>query len=390
MGSTDGTREDGTAPDGEAPRSRVSADPLLASLGHELRSPLTGVMGMAELLRSTRLDAEQIGYLDALRHAADALLGAVDALRDLSSLDADGEPRAPTAFSPAQVAREAVERLRPRAEGKGLTLLLWLDALPERAVGDPVRLLQALVRLLWAAVEGTPRGEVRLELSAHPEADGAWRLLGRIDDAAAPPDARSRDRDAALAHGAPPSPTPRGARPGFALAVGARLIERLGGRLEIDGPQRFRFDVRVARHAPAPTPEERPASLDALRVLVVDDDAVSRTLALAVLGRMGIAARVAHDGREALVEVMSRPFDVVVMDVRMPGLDGLAATRAIRALPAGERAPWIVAVTSELHPDDRLRCREAGMDDFVAKPYRPETLRSALQRGLEHALGDGR
>lgn len=164
----------------------------------------------------------------------------------------------------------------------------------------------------------------------------------------------------------------------------------MGGRLEIDGAQRFRFDVRMARHACAPTPEVRPASLDALRVLVVDDDAVSRTLALAVLGRMGIAARVAHDGREALVEVMSRPFDVVVMDVRMPGLDGLAATRAIRALPAGERAPWIVAVTSELHPDDRLRCREAGMDDFIAKPYRPETLRSALQRGLDHAIGDGR
>ncbi|MFN7644037.1 MAG: response regulator [Burkholderiales bacterium] len=126
-----------------------------------------------------------------------------------------------------------------------------------------------------------------------------------------------------------------------------------------------------------------PATLAGLRVLVVDDDAVSRTLALAVLGRLGIAARVAHDAREAIVEVAEHAFDVVVMDLRMPGLDGLEATRAIRALPSGANQPWIVALTAALQFDDRSRCIESGMDDFIAKPFRAETLKDALQRALQ-------
>jgi CheY-like chemotaxis protein len=394
MSSTDGKRDDATTTGDAMPRSRTPVDPLLAPLGQDLRSPLTGVIGMAELLRSTRLDGEQLGYLDALRHSADSLLATVDALVDLWSLDGDGSTQARTVFSPAQVAREVVERLRPRAEGKGLALLLWLNALPERAVGDPPRLRQALLRLLSAAIDTAPRGEVRLELSTRPDADGGWRLFGRLDGAGDPTDDGQHGRIAANADDLALDPSLRDGRSGFAVAVCARLLERIGGRLEIDaradGSQRFRFDARFEREAPAPAPAGQPASLDALRVLVVDDDVVSRTLALAVLGRHGITARVAHDGREALVEVMSRPFDVVIMDVRMPGLDGLAATRAIRALPAGGHAPWIVAVTSELHPDDRRRCSDAGMDDFIAKPFLADTLRAALQRGLDHALRGAR
>jgi CheY-like chemotaxis protein len=393
------TARDGDGARGEAPRRpdagtsaprpepHRSADELLASLGQDLRSPLNGVIGMVELLRGTRLDGEQRGYVDALQRSADALVGVVDDLLDLSNLRGGQLGLARDGFSPQRIAQDVIALLRPRAERKGLSLLLWSRAMPERLIGDAVRLQQVLMKLLSHAIESTARGEVRLELSALPQPDGRWRLVGTVADTGAGLDATQRARLEALFAGDTSGPSLREASSGLALAICARLLTLMGGTLSVESRpgegSRFRFDAVLEAGATASAGAAAPVALSALRVLVVDDDAVSRTLAIGVLGRLGIAARIAHDGREAIVEVADRPYDVVVMDVRMPGLDGLEATRAIRALPAGAHQPWIVALTAELHADDRRRCREAGMDDFIAKPFRAETLKEALQRALE-------
>lgn len=395
MDSTHASPDEGTpAADGARPPAGPArpADTLIAALGHDLRSPLNGVVGMADLLRGTRLDAEQQGFVDALQRSADEMIEVVDALLDLSQVDAGRLELARAPFSPQRVARDAVDRLRPRADRAGLVLSLWLRDLPERVVGDAARLGQVLTRLVSHAIAATPRGEVRLDLGARRAPDGRWRLSGRVDDTGATSDGARRTWPGAPADAAVPEPALREGMSGVPLAVSARLLGLMGGSLTLEGgrgePCRFRFDA-VFDAEPPPVATARPEGIGGLSVLVVDDDAVSRTLALSVLGRLGIAARIAHDGREALVEMLSNRFDVVIMDVRMPGLDGLGATRAIRALPLEVRQPWIVALTAELEPEDRRRCREAGMDDFIAKPFRPETLRSALERGLARSTRAG-
>jgi len=378
---------DGGGGDAPSAEARRSADALLSSLGHDLRSPLNGVVGMVELLRGTRLDGEQRGYVDALQRSADALVDVVDDLLEVSSLNGGQVGLARGTFSPQRCAQDAIALLRPRAERKGLSLVFWSRAMPERLVGDAARLQQVLMKLLSHAIESTVRGEVRLELSALPQPDGRWRLQGTVADTGVGLDAAQRARLASLFAGESAGPALREASSGLGLAICARLLALMGGALSVESRpgegSRFRFDALLEADATATATPGAPVSLSALRVLVVDDDAVSRTLAIGVLGRLGIAARIAHDGREAIVEVADRPYDVVVMDVRMPGLDGHEATRAIRALPPGAHQPWIVALTSELHADDRRRCREAGMDDYIAKPFRAETLRETLQRALE-------
>lgn len=366
---------------------RRTPDELLSTIGHDLRSPLNGVVGMVELLRGTRLDGEQRGYVDALQRSADALVGVVDDLIDLSSLHGSRMGLARAAFSPQRIAQDVIALLRPRAERKGLSLLLWSRAMPDRLLGDSVRLQQVLMKLLTHAIESTTRGEVRLELSALPQTDGRWRLHGHVADTGAGLDAAQRDRLEGLFAGETAGQAFREISSGLGLEVCARLLALMGGTLGVDSRPgegtRLRFDALLESEVPASPAAGAPATVAGLRVLVVDDDAVSRTMALGVLGRLGIAARIAHDGREAIVEVAERSFDVVVMDVRMPGLDGLEATRAIRALPPGARQPWIVALTAALHVDDRRRCIESGMDDFIAKPFRAETLKDTLRRALQ-------
>jgi CheY-like chemotaxis protein len=366
---------------------RRTPDELLSTIGHDLRLPLNGLVGMVELLRGTRLDGEQRGYVDALQRSAEALVGVVDDLLDLPSLRSGHVGLARGAFSPQRVAQDVIALLRPRAEGKGLSLLFWCRAMPERLLGDSIRLQQVVMKLLSHAIESSTRGEVRLELSALPQPDGRWRLQGTVADTGAGPDAVQRHRPEGPFAGEAAGTAFRELSSELGLAVCARLLALMGGTLGVDSRPgegtRLRFEAVFECEAPTGPTSGAPATLAGLRVLVVDDDAVSRTLALSVLGRLGIAARLAHDGREAIVEVAEHAFDVVVMDVRMPGLDGLEATRAIRALPSGAHQPWIVALSAALQADDRRRCIESGMDDFIAKPFRSETLKHTLQRALQ-------
>ncbi|MCX7229956.1 MAG: response regulator [Burkholderiales bacterium] len=366
---------------------RRTPDELLSTIGHDLRVPLNGLVGMVEMLRGTRLDGEQRCYVDALQRSADALVGVVDEMLDLSSIHGGRVGLARGAFSPQRVAQDVIALLRPRAERKGLSLLFWCRAMPERLLGDSIRLQQVVTKLLSHAIESTTRGEVRLELSALPQPDGRWRLQGTVADTGAGPDAAQRHRPEGLFAGEAAGTAFREVSSELGLAVCARLLALMGGTLGLDSRPgegtRLRFEAVFECEAPTGPTSGAPATLAGLRVLVVDDDAVSRTLALGVLGRLGIAARVAHDAREAIVEVAEHAFDVVVMDVRMPGLDGLEATRAIRALPSGANQPWIVALTAALQVDDRSRCIESGMDDFIVKPFRAETLKDTLQRALQ-------
>jgi CheY-like chemotaxis protein len=236
---------------------------------------------------------------------------------------------------------------------------------------------------------------VRIELHAQTESDGRVRLRSMVRDTGTgiSRERQNRLRDALQRPSIAAAPGADG--PGLGLAITARLIRLMGGVLDFESEpavgSRFTFSVVVDMpttdlQAAAAQPQDT-TPLERLRVLVAEDNPVNQSLALTVLRKFGIQAQLAGNGDEALQAVRSTTFDVVLMDVQMPIMDGLEATRAIRALPADRPQPWIIAVTANAFEQDRKRCLEAGMDDFVSKPFRQEALRDALLHARQRTPG---
>jgi len=379
------------------PAPDSSSDPiparLLASLSHQIRTPLNGVIGMIELLGSTSLDREQQGYLDTLSQSAEALLVTLNAALELSALASAPPGRSLRAFSPRQLAQETTELVRPLAQAKQLPLLLWCEDLPAQVVGEPDRLQQLWLNLLSNAIKFTDRGEIRFTLQCSPDKDpkaaSPLCLIGTVSDTGRGIARAQQDR-IRLAFGDPERLGEIGFDKGLGLglSIAARLAHRLHAALTLDSEPGS--GTRVCLSVPVdPAPQvvdaglteaQQNQQLAALSVLVAEDNPVHQMLVLTLLKRLGIEATLAQDGAQALACAREQHFDVILMDIEMPVMDGEAATRAIRALEAadGGKRPWIIAMTARAFDEDRARCRAAGMDDFVSKPFRQEGLRDAL------------
>jgi two-component system, sensor histidine kinase len=364
---------------------------FLATMSHEIRTPLNGVIGMIELLRGTRLDGEQRGYVETLLQSADTLLAIINDVLDFSRIEAGRLELEHRPFSPLRLAQDVIAMLRPQAEHKGLAMLLWSGALPERLAGDPTRLQQVWLNLLSNAIKFTDHGEVRFDLRAERLERGRWRLHGAVIDTGIGLTEAQRLRLFEAFSQADSSMSRRYGGSGLGLAICSRLVGLMDGALTVESTpgegSRFGFSVCFDAIADAPPPAVEPAAvplaaLGSLRVLLAEDNTVNQTLALSVLRKFGIDARLARDGREALDAVHEADFDVVLMDVQMPGMDGIEATQAIRALGDAVHQPRIIAVTANAFEQDRERCMQAGMDDFVAKPFRQDALRAALALAL--------
>ena len=359
---------------------------LVSDISHKIRTPLNGVMGTVELLRATRLDREQRGHLETLNQAAEALLSVINEVLDFSAIESGHLRLDRRSFNPLRLLQDTVALVRPQADSKGLNLLLWAGRLPAALIGDPSHLQQVCLNLLSNALRFTDRGEVRIEVNTETEPDDRIRLRVSVRDTGS---GIARDRQSELQNaltGSSIAKIPGTDGLGLSLPITARLVRAMGGSLDFESEPgigtRFAFSALLDA---TPTETDIPAdslSLSAqlrnLRVLVAEDNAVNQTLAMAVLAKFGIRATLARDGDEAFQAVQKGTFDVVLMDIQMPRMDGLEATRAIRALPANRPQPWIIAVTANALEQDRDLCYEAGMNDFVSKPFRQEALRDAL------------
>ena len=373
---------------------------FLSNMSHELRTPMNAIIGMTYMLRRNNHDTDQMDKLGKIDNAANHLLQLLNDILDLSKIDADRMTLEQTAFTIDALTGEVINLLTPRAESANLRFNLDIDSRLNGVLllGDPLRLQQVLLNLAGNAIKFTERGEVRVVASIAEDNGESILLELSVWDTGigiAPEAVERIFRPFEQADG---STTRRYGGTGLGLPICQRLVRLMGGEIEVvstpGSGSVFTFAVRLGRALSADpdsanTHLSGSAAEEALRtefptchVLVAEDDWVNQEVALELLREtLGFAVDIAPDGAQALDMASRFRYDLILMDMQMPELDGLKATQAIRELPGYDRIP-IIAMTANAFAEDRVRCMDAGMDDFIAKPVDPDHLFIRLLKWL--------
>ena len=357
-------------------------------MSHELRTPMNGIIGNASLLQLSGLDADQSVLVDTIDDSASALLELLNEILDLSKIEAGKFELDERPFDLAACAKSVVDLLEPRADDKGLELELQLaSGLITGRQGDAMRVRQVLMNLVGNALKFTEQGRVSIAI----EGDAQAVSIAVSDTGIGIPAARlARIFDDF--EQADSSTTRRFGGTGLGLAISRRIVEQMGGELRVESREgegaTFRFELPLAGVELLERPLARrslPAFRTNARVLLAEDNEINQRLVLTMLERVGCTVHLAHNGREAVEHFAPGRWDLVLLDWQMPELSGLDAAREIRRIEGGEPVTPLVALTANAMSGDREACLEAGMNDYLAKPIRFESLVDMLARWLPEA-----
>ena len=373
--------------------NRAKAE-FLANMGHELRTPLSGAMGMLELLLTTPLDQRQQQYARTAQHSVGALLTIMSDLLEFSKLGAGKLSIEPAGFDLERAVEDVAEILVMRARGKGVELSVDYPAgVPRKLVGDARRIRQVLMNLLENAVKFTDSGKIAIRVSGERVQSGDARIKIEVEDSGSGIPDEFLGRVFEKFTQADSSSSRRHGGMGLGLAISRELVELMGGRIHATSRagsgSTFWFELSLPLQTPETSGEEQASRPDFLpekftvppRVLVVEDDEVNLEVAATILKRLGCEVHEAEGGPEAIAMAKKTPYDLIFMDYQMPEMDGLQATAEIRRIEsANNHRSWIVAMTAHTLTEDRERCLASGMDDYLAKPATLEDFAAVLKR----------
>ena len=382
--------------------SRMKSD-FLANMSHEIRTPMNAIVGMTHLALRSAQDARQRDYLHKIQQSSHHLLGLINDILDFSKIEANKLTLEHIDFPIAKVLDTFANLIADRAAAKGLALSFDVaPEVPQMVVGDPLRLGQVLINYGNNAVKFTHKGEIHVSVAVAQQDARHVTLRFAVRDTGIGLTQEQMSELFQSFQQADTSISRRYGGTGLGLAIVRRLAELMGGTVGVDSRvgegSTFWFTARVERSllgAPrvatnnpsVPAQPTRAINTEGARILAVDDNEVNLQIARELLQEYGIQVDTAVDGEQALHLVRAEPYDLVLMDVQMPVMDGLAATRAIRQMPDRMGVP-IVAMTANAMDQDRDECLAAGMNDFLPKPIDPDRLLTLVREWLPALQAD--